>query len=395
MSDTNKTTANRILGDLDPNGCTNLWSGLVEGLDIFGQTNDKKNATLLLLTDGEPTETPEGGYLSALENKLERDGLPCVVHTFGFGYSMDSKLLAGLAELGMGKFSFIPDCSLVGTVFVNAMSNILSTAANMLTLTLEPLHGSSFVFDAYGRLGGHQVTRADGKVTLKLGTMIFGQQTNIVFQMASLPDPNVQFLKVKLNYHPVQPNSAENRNKEVELTAWRSLQDDAQVKSHFYRISFVDHVREVINFMHLNASTEAHEKLTQLIKLISGDDSLSGNDFLQNLLKDLEGQVTEAISKTDWFSKWGQHYLPSLVTAHLYQQCNNFKDPGIQGYGGELFDGIRSKLDDLFLLLPPPQPSNRNLGYGGYGAYGYGAAGGAAPAPAAVNMRQYYNCNSG
>lgn len=55
----------------------------------------------------------------------------------GFGYDLDSKLLVEIAREGNGKYAFIPDSSLVGTVFVNAMSNLMSTAANEVTLQLE------------------------------------------------------------------------------------------------------------------------------------------------------------------------------------------------------------------------------------------------------------------
>merc|ERR1719359_543228 len=49
-------------------------------------------------------------------------------------------------------------------------------------------------------------------------------------------------------------------------------------------------------------------------------------DAAQCYLEDLEGQVSEAISRQDWFARWGRHYLPSLQRAHELQQCNNFKD---------------------------------------------------------------------
>ena len=76
-----------------------------------------------------------------------------------------------------------------------------------------------------------------------------------------------------------------------------------------------------------------------------------------NMLKDLTGQVSEATSRIDWFKKWGRHYLPSLMFAHLNQQCNNFKDPGVQSYGGDLFEAIRDEADDVFTDLPPPVPT--------------------------------------
>lgn len=37
--------------------------------------------------------------------------------------------------------------------------------------------------------------------------------------------------------------------------------------------------------------------------------------------------------------------------------CTNFKDPGIQLYGGELFKKLQSTFDTVFIHLPPPVPS--------------------------------------
>jgi len=110
----------------------------------------------------------------------------------------------------------------------------------------------------------------------------------------------------------------------------------------------------------------------------------SQDPYVLDLLKDVEGQVAEACSKQEWFKKWGRHYLPSLLGAHLFQQCNNFKDPGVQHYGGELFMQLRDQIDDIFLALPPPKPSRTEYDYGG---------GGAAAAP--VNMAGYYNAGGG
>ena len=49
--------------------------------------------------------------------------------------------------------------------------------------------------------------------------------------------------------------------------------------------------------------------------------------------------------------------MPSLQKAHKFQVCNNFKDSGVQDYGGILFNEIRDKADDLFLTIPPPTPT--------------------------------------
>jgi hypothetical protein len=137
-------------------------------------------------------------------------------------------------------------------------------------------------------------------------------------------------------------------------------------------------------------------------------------DGLQGLRADLTGQITEvshfslddaplamsefifsllsqALSKLNWYTKWGRHYLPSLQRAHLLRQSNNFKDPGIQGFGGRLFRQERDKADDVFMSLPPPKPSRAVVSSSAYG--GSGAA--APPAPRAVDMSMYNNASAG
>jgi len=107
----------------------------------------------------------------------------------------------------------------------------------------------------------------------------------------------------------------------------------------------------------------------------------------KGISQDLAGQVREAIQREpeSYFDKWGKHYLPSLARAHLLQQCNNFKDPGIQFYGGKIFQDLRDKIEEIFIKLPPPKPSARS--YGGYG-------GSSAAAPLA-SMATYYNASGG
>jgi hypothetical protein len=59
------------------------------------------------------------------------------VNTFGFGYELDSQLLEGLAHIGnSGSYAFIPDGAFVGTIFVNAISNLLTTVATNLKLSI-------------------------------------------------------------------------------------------------------------------------------------------------------------------------------------------------------------------------------------------------------------------
>jgi hypothetical protein len=124
---------------------------------------------------------------------------------------------------------------------------------------------------------------------------------------------------------------------------------------------------------------DAAARVAQLAQMINAS---SHKDLpqLQALLQDIEGQTTEALSRDDWWGKWGRHYVPSLMFAHKSQQCNNFKDPGVQIYGSELFRTQQDAADEMFNQLPAPKPSARRASY-------------ASSAP--LNMAAYNNCSSG
>lgn len=97
----------------------------------------QRRKTLLLLTDGQPNVIPPRGHLAELRDYADKyDEFDFQISTFGFGYNLDSDLLLGLSQQGGGTFAFIPDAVIVGTVFVNAVANALSTYTQHATLQL-------------------------------------------------------------------------------------------------------------------------------------------------------------------------------------------------------------------------------------------------------------------
>jgi len=128
-----------------------------------------------------------------------------------------------------------------------------------------------------------------------------------------------------------------------------------EVDMERHRQAFVDGIRCAMKLMKTDPAG-AQEIVKQLVSEITESEA-SKDPRVVALAEDLTGQVTEALSKSEYYTKWGVHYLPSLMRAHQLQQCNNFKDPGIQHYGGKLFRTLRDEIDDIFIKLPPPKPT--------------------------------------
>jgi len=308
---------------------------------------------LLLLTDGEPNINPPGGHIPALRQYKQKHNLACTIHTFGFGYSLDSGLLDELAVEGNGTYSFIPDSSFVGTIFVNSLSNILSTLATNVALSIEPVNGAKFPEGALIGNPSHQTTTTGGFL-VPLGSIRYGQSKDLVVRV--VPGPKTQpYLVATLTYQDPRSDS-----KQKKMVVEATLQDGGnEVLVHSYRLYFVDRLRTVTALCknNINKLEEAKKTIQGLIDQISAS-PVKNDPFMVDLLKDLEGQTMEALSRGEYFRKWGQHYLPSLMRAHLLQQCNNFKDPGVQHYAGKLFTEIRDKVDEAFCKLPPPKPTH-------------------------------------
>mmetsp|Transcript_94035 Transcript_94035/g.172410 ORF Transcript_94035/g.172410 Transcript_94035/m.172410 type:complete len:532 (-) Transcript_94035:239-1834(-) len=375
MSEAGRRTTEEQLRELTPEGCTNLWAGLKMGVDILKEASAPGRLQhVMLFTDGMPNVNPPRGIKVMLERLKAKEGgkLPCTVSTFGFGYELDSELLSDIAILGSGTYAFIPDAGFVGTVFVNAMTNLLCTMGKDAILTVQPLGGARLA--GSGALGGHPTAKAGDGIKIDLGCLQFGQSSDVLVNVSIPPGHEGDVLEAKLQYGTrVGPELLESSAR------WASVPPDSDAKLQAEvqrcRLCFVDAVRNAMKASkaamkaaklkgdaaagEAGVLTDGQNLILEVIEELRRSPAASGNEFMAALIEDLTGQVSEAFSREDWYEKWGVHYLPSLMSAHLAQICNNFKDPGVQQYGGTLFEDLRDKADDIFCSLPAPEPSAR------------------------------------
>eukprot|EP01090_Pellita_catalonica_P021756 TRINITY_DN8229_c0_g2_i1.p1 TRINITY_DN8229_c0_g2~~TRINITY_DN8229_c0_g2_i1.p1 ORF type:complete len:523 (+),score=88.50 TRINITY_DN8229_c0_g2_i1:1-1569(+) len=327
-----------------------MWDGLNKALDVLRNANtENRNSAIVLLTDGQPNISPEGGIVAATKRYLQANPQlkNTSINTFGFGYHLDTEKLHGTALEGNGMYSFIPDSSFVGTIFVNALANILSTHGTGASIYLKASEGVKIE-----GLVGPNVCAGKGKsMTVYLAPLQFDQTKDIVVNFTAEQSAKKPYLTAQLKYTNTKPNQSVSVDG-VEASDEKSV---TRLGIQRVRLQTTSTISEALTSASSNLAA-SQQKIDQLIKDVSESDVADEEDVAA-LLKDLEGQVAEAFSKSEYYTKWGRHYLPSLNRAHLLQVCNNFKDPGVQVYGGELFSDLRDEADDTFCKLPPPKPS--------------------------------------
>ncbi|AYV80477.1 MAG: putative von willebrand factor type A domain protein [Harvfovirus sp.] len=334
MDTMGKINALGTLEKYDAAGGTNIWAGLSSALEIVSQQGREQksnnNLSVFMLTDGASNCGPPQGELAQLKKYIDENGLLSNVNTFGFGYGSNSKLLSEISLATNGLYSFIPDCGMVGTVFVNSIANFLVSCATNTVLHVKSKESSQ---------------------NINIGPIIYGQSKDIFIPNKLIERDD---FTVGLTYKSTEDGSfrmlslgAESRE-EI-----RSDEDVLDFQRNYYRSKVAFEMNEKDGVM-----VESKKVLDDIIAELRGD--MLKDPYIQDLRKDLVGEMSFAVSRDDWFHKWGVHYLRSISMAHLFQTCNNFKDAGVQHYGGKLFRNTRDEIDKIFCKLPPPKATGRS-----------------------------------
>jgi ubiquitin/Mg-chelatase subunit ChlD len=354
MNQEGKAKARLGVANLEPQGATNLWDGLQTGLDVLrNNSSSTRLSSLMLLTDGLPNHDPPRGYIPMLNSYKEKHGpLACTINTFGFGYSLDSALLNNLAAGGGGTYNFIPDSGFVGTIFINALSNLLSTISMQSTLYLEPsaVQMSEMPAEQPAEVNGLPFERTSYAFVASLGPICYGQRRDVLVRM-----PMRESQQGKLLTATLKLRGGFSVHPDVTVDAVATTAADPECEVVAARLQLV-HTIHAAHEAGLSGNLSGAKRTVDTFVQQFGT---SADERVRSMVEDAKGQVAEATSKAEWFKKWGQHYLPSLANAHMMQQCNNFKDPGVQCYGSKLFSQLRDTAEEIFVKIAPPKPSRR------------------------------------
>lgn len=294
VSEKNDDYIFETIDSMDAIGMTNLWSGLKLAVE---SSKNYSNVSVLLLTDGIPNSHPQFGYQDAFKrNPIMFDDMS--VHVFTYGYSdMDTDLMFDISRRYNGTFNYISDPSIIGTVFVNTVANILSLACREIKC---PAVNSSF------------------------GQLNYGQPRHFVLA----ENPREVFI---LNT-PVPVETVPS--------------DFGADKYHFHML------RRKLGWI-LNKFFSGDLTLDSLKKELY----VVNWDLSKVIKDDVVGEITKALDSTA-YDKWGKYYLRSVFSCHEREWCNNYFDKSIQDYGcGMTFKEHARRLEDIFEKLPVQKPS--------------------------------------
>ena len=304
---------------LYPDGGTNIWAGLYASLELVKQLPTQNNH-ILLFTDGEANYNPPRGLVATFNQFYDREN--CRVHTFAYGNTVDSADLAEVATNACGIFGYIPDGTMVGTIFINALSNILSLASSNVKIIAK--FANSSTNSNYG-----------------IRCVLYDQPRNFTYEY----DPSNPLEYLELHY---------NGN----IIRQTTFQNDIDHLSAIHLLARRDIIRLITlilsNPKDLNPATKELKSFISKYRPYS-----EASPFINDLLVDCEhpdankGQIEKSIKNFHWFNEWGCHYLRSLIRAYQLEMCLNFKDLAPQHFSGSVFKKHQLEIERIFNTLTP------------------------------------------
>ena len=135
--DAGKTKIFKKIEKMKANGNTNIRDALCLGIE---ESKRFKNYSicLKLFTDGEPNVNPPLGIVPSFKKIIfDIRNFNFTISTFAFGYRANFQMMEEIAEIGNGIYGYCPDCTMVGTIFVNFMANILNTIESTIRIDVK------------------------------------------------------------------------------------------------------------------------------------------------------------------------------------------------------------------------------------------------------------------
>ena len=328
------------------NGCTNIWDSLRLAIEVTKRF-ENYNTCLMLFTDGEPNINPPLGIVPSLKEIIDIKNVNFTISTFAFGYNVDSKLMEEIAQVGNGIYGYCPDCTMVGTIFVNFMANILNTIESTVKIDVK------------------------------------NKNLNKIFEIGGLYSGmarHLGFILKKMNFKETDISLYLGSNKKNEIKGIDLGENNDEIMDQYFRFRLIKLLEEIISSKNKDSKKNL-ENVKDLYEEINKIEKKT--EFMNNLLIDLihenenHGQIEKAI-KPEYFQKWGLNYLLSFLRFHLTEQCGNFKDQTLKKYSNPDFEKLQKVGNKIFISLPAPENdfnkggniSQANFAQMCYNAYG-------------------------
>ena len=349
LTSVNESGKQKLIKSLDliqPDGMTNLYDGIIKSWSLLESKEIKnRKSTVIVFTDGEPNQNPPRGYIPQFKILKDKNGGKYIsdINIYTFGNNVNSTLSDEITRETGGTYGYMPDASFIGDLLEHKISSIRTCRAKKAVLDIQINNIKQFNISE----GLEYVKTSNNSIQIIVGDILYGQNRSFVISVELNDNNNPQFI-ASLDYNEDNTDTFLNIKTEI----FTSTSDYTELIYNKTRHKLVKTILYMINYIDSNDYKSAKTELAMFKSTLPN----SSDVRIDKMNEDLKGQITLAIN-INYYQLWGRHYLLSLKRAYQIEQCNNFKDFGIQHFGSKLFQKILDEADNIFTSMPSPKPS--------------------------------------
>ena len=282
LTESNKKLLEKEIDLIQTDYGTNILSSLYVAINMIKEENVQKKdeervTSIILLSDGCDTYNTEEQLADSLKKMTKGFGLSFTLHTFGYGYDYDAKIMNKLASLRDGSFYYVEDYNDVSEYFISVLGGCFSVLSQKADLKVELIKKDCNIVKIFGLEKLYNSEHKNNIFKTSILQLVYGREYSFVLEI-NIDEQNVQIgeelLNVELNYKDI--NSGEIINKIViykyELTSINHKKaNEEYIRSHVY--SVLDQVIQLKEKGEISKAKQLLEEIKEWIKTnYKGDD---------------------------------------------------------------------------------------------------------------------------
>ena len=280
------------IDEIYTNRGTNILSGLEKAIEILKKEKNEVNInrvfSVLLLSDGCDTYNNEIQLANSLKEMTKGFDLSFTLHTFGYGYYYDEKIMNKLANLRDGSFFFVENYSKVSEYFACVLGGCMSVISEKAEIKVNLLNKNCKIIKIFGGENLYEYELKDELFITKILQFMCGKEYTFVLEI-NIDENNIkvgdELLDIKFIYEDISQNN-NNNNIEKEIKYKYELQsiDYLRANEEYIRSQVYSVLDEVLKLKEKNENNKARKMLNEMKVWIK--DKYKGNN--KNYLIDIE-----------------------------------------------------------------------------------------------------------
>ena len=187
MTEKNKLFLKQNIDLIETDRGTNILSGLKNAVDILKeeqkQNNKERVSSVILLSDGCDNHYNDVQLADSLKKMTKGFELSFTLHTFGYGYNYDIKIMKKLAGIRDGSFYFVENYNKVSQYFASVLGGCISVIPKKSELNVKLLKNNCKIVKILGEEYLYEYKLNDDNLKTTLLQIIYGKEYSFVLEI--------------------------------------------------------------------------------------------------------------------------------------------------------------------------------------------------------------------